>query len=45
VVFEHTHDGQRHRHDALVATVEAHQLAHRLDGRKAGSPLSSAVVR
>jgi len=23
VQFEHLHDGQRHRHDALVATVDA----------------------
>jgi hypothetical protein len=36
VVFEHTHDGRRHRHDALVATVEAHALAHRLVGQSAG---------
>lgn len=30
VQFEHTHDGRRHRHDALVADPEAHALAHRL---------------
>jgi len=34
VQFEHTHDGRRHRHDALVASIQAHALCHRLDGRK-----------
>jgi hypothetical protein len=35
--FWHTHDDRRHRHDLAVADPEAHQLSHRLDGRKAGS--------
>ena len=39
VQFEHLHDGLRHRHDALVATVEAHALAHRLGSY--GEPLTA----
>ncbi|HET9849871.1 MAG TPA: hypothetical protein VFR68_15140 [Candidatus Dormibacteraeota bacterium] len=34
LLFEHTHDGRRHRHDLAVASVEAHQLAHRLERRQ-----------
>jgi hypothetical protein len=30
VDFMHSHDGRLHMHDAGVAEVEAHQLAHRL---------------
>ncbi len=37
VDFFHTHDGHLHRHSAAVADPLAHQLSHRLDGRKAGS--------
>jgi len=38
LLFEHTHDGRRHRHDLAVASIEAHQLAHRIDGRKLTRP-------
>ncbi len=38
LVFWHTHDGRCHRHDALVADVEAHQLCHRLEGRTPTQP-------
>lgn len=38
VLFEHTHDDRRHRHDVLVADAEAHQLCHRLDGRSLTRP-------
>jgi hypothetical protein len=32
--FWHRHEeGPMHRHDLAVASVEAHQLCHRLDGR------------
>ena len=37
VVFEHTHDGRHHRHDALVADAQAHELCHRL-ARPASDP-------
>ena len=30
VDFWHTHDGGHHLHDAALAEVEAHALAHRL---------------
>ncbi len=33
LMFEHTHDGRRHRHDLAVADAQAHQLAHRLEDR------------
>jgi hypothetical protein len=40
VRFTHLHDGRRHQHDALVASVEAHRVCHRLQGRVAADTKS-----